>query len=84
MSPTADDVGVLGDEVFRCSTLPCVFHRGGRCWGVGCWGIGLYLECFTEADDVGVLGVGVLDFTLSVSQRRTMLGCWVLGYWTLP
>ena len=62
---------MLAFSVTRCLGVELC----GRCWGVGCWGIGLCLACFTEADDVGVLGVGVLDFSLSVSQRRTMLGC---------
>ena len=50
-----------------------MFHKGGRCWGVGCWGMGPYPECFIEADDVGVLGCCVSG----VGVCRPYLECFI-------
>ena len=51
---------------------------------VGCWGVLPYLECFIEADNVGVLHVGcwgVSPYLMGFIEADdvVVLWCWVLG-----
>ena len=79
---------MLGCWVLGYWTLPCVFHRGGRCWGIECSGVwvlaggvqDLRTAMFTDVSDV-------LFFAYVFRVRRwgvEMLSVEVFWCWTSP